>query len=88
MKIINIYLILISILSLITMSIDKLLAIKHKRRISEFNLLSLSFIGGSLGILFGMIIFNHKTRKPKFLILIPSSLLILILVYIKLKETF
>lgn len=87
MKIINIYLTVINFFSLTTMGLDKFLAIKHKKRISELNLLIFSFIGGSIGILSGMIIFKHKIRKLKFLILIPLSFLILIFAYIKLKET-
>lgn len=33
-------------------------------------------IGGSIGALFGMSIFHHKTRKPKFYIGIPLIMLI------------
>ena len=63
------YLIIINIFLLILYSIDKLLAIKHKERISEFALLFISLCGGSVGGILGMIIFHHKTKKIKFWIL-------------------
>ena len=63
------YLIIINIFLLILYGIDKLLAIKHKERISEFALLFISLCGGSVGGILGMIIFHHKTKKIKFWIL-------------------
>ena len=83
MKIINIYLIVINIISLILMGIDKLLAIKNKRRISEHSLITISFFGGSIGTLLGMILFRHKIRKPKFYILVPLFIIILVYIYTK-----
>jgi len=58
------------------MFIDKQRAIKHKWRISEYTLISLAIIGGSLGILFGMYTFRHKTKKSKFKIGIPFIMFI------------
>ena len=43
------YLIIINIISFIIMGLDKLFAIKNKRRISENTLLFLSIIGGVFG---------------------------------------
>lgn len=77
------YLIIINIISLITMGLDKLFAIKNKRRISENTLLFLSIIGGVFGTIIGMIIFKHKIRKPKFLIIIPIILIIYLYLIIK-----
>lgn len=82
MTIINIYLLIINIISFLLMGIDKYQAIKNKNRISEYSLIVLSFFGGSIGTLLGMIIFRHKIRKPKFLILVPLSLILHILIYI------
>ena len=78
MNLINIYLIIINIISFIFMGIDKLFAIIKKRRISENTLLFITIIGGSIGSILGMILFRHKIRKPKFLIIVPLSLIILI----------
>lgn len=47
--------------------IDKWFAKRNIRRISEENLLGFSFIGGALGGLMGMIVFNHKTAKFSFI---------------------
>ena len=77
------YLIIINIISFIIMGLDKLFAIKNKRRISENTLLFLSIIGGVFGTTLGMIIFKHKIRKPKFLILIPIILIFTIYLIIK-----
>ena len=83
MIIINIYLIILNIITFLIMGIDKYLAIKKKYRISEFHLLKLTLFGGSVGSLLGMIIFRHKTKKMKFLIIIPLSIIIHILIYLQ-----
>lgn len=83
MIIINIYLIVLNIITFLIMGIDKYLAIKKKYRISEFHLLTLTLFGGSIGSLLGMIIFRHKTKKMKFLIIIPLSIIIHILIYLQ-----
>ena len=83
MKIINLYLIIINISSLLLMGLDKILAIKKKRRISEHTLITISFFGGSIGTLLGMLIFRHKIRKPKFYILVPLFIIILVFIYTK-----
>lgn len=82
MKTINLVIIFINILVFILMGIDKKLAISKKQRISEFTLLSLSFLGGSIGTLIGMYLFHHKTKKVKFLILVPISLILNIIIYL------
>lgn len=77
-----IYLILgINILSFILMGIDKYKAIKNNYRISENTLLLISILGGGIGSLLGMILFHHKTKKLKFQILVPISILINIYLY-------
>jgi uncharacterized membrane protein YsdA (DUF1294 family) len=50
---------------------DKKKAEKKAFRIPESNLLGFSALFGALGGLLGMILFHHKTKKPKFLILVP-----------------
>ena len=79
-----IFFLLINILSFLLFGIDKQKAIKKKYRISEFTLLLISFLGGSIGSLLGMIIFHHKTKKIKFILLIPLFLIINIIIFIKL----
>jgi len=68
MKIIYIYIVLINLLSFLLFGIDKYLAIKKKRRISEKKLILMMYIGGIIGSLLGMLFFHHKTKKIKFYI--------------------
>lgn len=77
------YLVMVNTISFIIMGLDKYFAIKEKRRISENSLLFLSIVGGVFGTTLGMIIFRHKIRKPKFLILIP--ILLILTTYLILK---
>lgn len=60
------YLISINIVSFMLMFIDKKKAIYHKWRISEGLLLFIALIGGCFGMLVGMYLFHHKTKKLKF----------------------
>ena len=55
---------------------DKLCAKRHWRRIPESVLIGVSFLLGALGALFGMVIWNHKTSKMKFRLLIPVAILL------------
>lgn len=61
-------LLLINTISFILFGIDKRKAIRHQRRISEFILLSVTFLGGTVGALLGMLIFRHKISKTSFLV--------------------
>ena len=78
----QIYLIIINIISFILYGLDKFKAIKNKWRIPENILLLISFLGGSIGSILGMCIFRHKTKKIKF-ILLNTLFLILHLYLIK-----
>ncbi len=71
-----IYIFLINILGFLLMYIDKQNAINNKWRISETSLLSLSIVGGSIGIYIGMNKFRHKTKHNKFKIGIPIIIFI------------
>ena len=86
MKIINYYLIIINIYEFIQMGLDKYLAIKNKRRISEKTLILTSLIGGSIGGILGMYCFRHKTKKFKFHFFYYLFLFIQIYIYIKIYK--
>ncbi|MEC5174268.1 DUF1294 domain-containing protein [Chryseobacterium nepalense] len=58
----------ISIITFIIFGIDKRKAMKHQRRIPESTLLSLTFLGGTIGALLGMLVFRHKIAKRSFLL--------------------
>ncbi len=68
------YLSIINAAGLLIMFLDKQFAKLHTRRIPEAVLLGTALSGGSLGILLGMTLFHHKTRKPKFYISVPLML--------------
>lgn len=79
------YFILINLISFSAMYIDKRKAVTHKWRISEFNLIMLSVIGGSVGMLLGMHIFRHKTKHKKFTIGVPIILAAQIIIFVLLR---
>lgn len=81
MKLINIYLLIINLVTFIIMGKDKFNAIKKKFRISEQTILTLCILGGTIGTLLGMIVFRHKIRKIKFLLILPIFIIINLLIY-------
>lgn len=78
-----VFLFLINAAALVLMFLDKQFAKKKIRRIPEAVLLGAAFLGGSLGALLGMYLFHHKTRKPKFFILIPFFLAVQLFLLIR-----
>ncbi len=71
-----IYLSVLSLLTFIAFGIDKRKAVKGKYRISERRLLSLCLIGGSIGGLFGIYVFRHKTRVNSFRFGVPCIIIL------------
>lgn len=76
----TIYLIMMNGIGFATMGIDKNRAIKKGWRISERALLLIAFAGGGIGSLLGMYNFRHKTKHMKFVILIPLSVILYLLI--------
>ena len=62
-----------NIIVMLIYGVDKILARMHKRRISEMTLLLSAFLMGGCGAILGMVLFNHKTSKIKFRILVPLA---------------
>ncbi|MGD8188680.1 DUF1294 domain-containing protein [Brevibacillus ginsengisoli] len=56
------------------MAHDKHAAREHAFRIPENSLLVTAGLGGSLGAAVGMVCFHHKTKHPRFVVLIPLFL--------------
>ena len=71
MKVTLLSLLVWNFLVLFLYGIDKLLARNEARRISEGTLLTTAFCIGAAGALFGMVLWNHKTAKLKFRLLVP-----------------
>ena len=74
MKLVLICLLLINAAGLLLMLADKKKARKQLWRIPEATLLTVAALGGSIGVLTGMYLFHHKTRKPKFFLGVPLIL--------------
>jgi len=56
---------ILNIIAFAAFGIDKYLAVKKYRRISEKTLLRLAVFGGSVGAMAGRSVFRHKTQKFK-----------------------
>ena len=77
-----IYLLVLSVVGFAMMGIDKRRAIKRQWRISERTLIITSFLGGGIGSFLGMLVFHHKTKHRKFIILLPvSAIIVICLIY-------
>ena len=63
------YLVAINIAAFVLCGFDKSIAGKGSTRVPEKVLFGSAAIGGSLGLLVGMELFHHKTRKVSFLIM-------------------
>lgn len=68
------YLLIVNAVGVLVMLADKRKAQKKLWRIPEATLLSVALLGGSLGCIYGMYHFHHKTRKPKFYLGLPAIL--------------
>ncbi len=71
-------------MSLITLAVygaDKRNAQAGKRRVSERLLIALAACFGGVGAFIGMRVFHHKTRKPKFRILVPIFMALQVLFF-------
>lgn len=82
-----VYLSSINIVSFVIMFIDKRRAIRSRYRIPENLLLLLSLLSGCFGMLFGMYLFHHKTKKLKFK-LVHILCVIWIIIFIKKGQPF
>lgn len=70
------YVVGVNLLSFLLFGFDKKLSKLGKYRVSEKLFFLLAFLGGFLGILIGMPIFSHKTRKRSFQIPIFLALVL------------
>lgn len=74
------YLLLANLFSLLLMGLDKHKAIKKQYRIPELSFFLLAVLGGSVGVLLGMLLFRHKTKKVQFALGIPLIILIQLII--------
>ena len=80
-----IYLIIINLIGFYMMWSDKRKAKWGKWRIPEQTLFIVTALGGGIGTIAGMYTFHHKTKKPKFTIVLPTILILEIILVVYLK---
>ena len=66
MRLVLIYMAVMSLIGFFAMGIDKAKAKKDAWRIPEKTLLLLAFAGGGAGVWLGMEVFRHKTKHLQF----------------------
>ena len=74
------YLLGINLVTFIIYGIDKMKAIKNRRRVKESFLFTLVMLGGFAGAFLGMFSFHHKTRKFIFYLVNMIALIIWIII--------
>jgi uncharacterized membrane protein YsdA (DUF1294 family) len=74
----------VSFVTFIAYGVDKVKAKRGSARISERRLLALALVGGAAGAMLGMLLFRHKTRHLKFILLVPLLLALQIMALISL----
>jgi uncharacterized membrane protein YsdA (DUF1294 family) len=75
------YLLIINLVAFVCYGVDKLMAKRNARRISELALLLLALLGGSVGAWIGMQVWRHKTKHAKFRFGVPILLLLQVALY-------
>jgi uncharacterized membrane protein YsdA (DUF1294 family) len=65
------YLLLINLLGFVLYGLDKAKSKGRQRRIPERVLLWVARLGGGVGCWMGMMLFRHKTKHNRFMILVP-----------------
>ena len=81
-KVLIVYLILVNIAGFLSMGIDKHKAKKGQWRIPEKTLFLIAVIGGSIGSMYGMHLFRHKTKHKSFIYGMPAILIVQLLIVI------
>jgi uncharacterized membrane protein YsdA (DUF1294 family) len=72
-SIISFYFIAFCLVTFLLWGMDKYRARVNQWRIPERTLLLLTFLGGSMGALAGMLVFRHKIRKPLFWVVVVAG---------------
>ena len=80
------YFVLLNILCFVLFGLDKWFSKNKKRRVRNRTLLGFGFLGGSIGSLFGMYIFRHKTQTWYYVYGIPVIFVIQIIIFCYLRN--
>ena len=84
-KLFYVYLLIISIVTVILTVYDKIAAKNRAFRISEATLILCGVFGGAVAELITMLIIRHKTRHIKFMLGLPAIILVQITAFILVK---
>ena len=84
-KIFYVYVLLISLVTVILTVYDKIAAKKRAFRISEATLILCGVFGGAVAELITMLIIRHKTRHIKFMLGLPGIILAQVVLIIIIK---
>ncbi len=76
MKYFLLYLLIISVFSVIVTVTDKICAIYQKWRVRERTLFILSALGGCVAMYLTMLLIRHKTKHKRFMIVLPIMILL------------
>lgn len=82
LKIGIVYLLLANLVGFVLMGVDKHKAKKKQWRIPEKTLFLSAILGGSIGALYGMHLFRHKTKHKSFVFGMPTILVVQMLLVI------
>lgn len=77
-----IYFIFVNLTAFIMFYFDKKKAINLGYRTSEFSLILIHIAGGTIGAIWSMILYRHKTKKISFLIKMFIGLLFQIVIFV------
>lgn len=80
-----IYLLVINLIGFFIMWLDKRKAKYGRWRIPENTLFLITLLGGGIGTISGMYSFRHKTKKLKFIVGLPTILILEIIAIIYFK---
>ncbi|WJS95762.1 DUF1294 domain-containing protein [Flavobacterium johnsoniae] len=87
MKVLLLYFLFINFITFLLTGYDKFQARRHRRRIPEFILFLLAFVGGTIGLLTGMFFFRHKTAKITFIMKFSYIILVqIVVIYLKMTQ--
>ena len=75
-----VYLLIINIITFVLFAIDKWKAVHGRWRIRTVTLMGFVIIGGTIGGLFAMYIFRHKTKTNSFTVGLPMMLVVQVVV--------
>lgn len=71
----------INLAAIFVFGIDKFRARSNGLRVPELTLIIFSLLGGAAGILMGIPLCRHKTRKPSFIFIISAIFSLQVIVY-------